>query len=153
MFYCEKQFWLASSYNNWPEASCWLDGEVVLLQPLLLYKDGRCTQQDGKDGFSTFLYTDADADPQHPFFILQGEVAPNRPQLHSSLKKKSGTVHDNWERAIHEGRLDRWHNSWVNKSGVIYIEAMMWLVECIGHKGTYHIWDNNLGCALKKQID
>ena len=92
------------------------------------------TEGDKKDGFSAFLYTDADADPQHPFFILQGEVAPNRPQLHSSLKKKSGTVHDNLERAIHEGRLDSWHNSWV-----MYIEAMMWLVECIGHKGTYHI--------------
>ena len=34
------------------------------------------TEGDEKDGFSCFLYTDADAVPQRPFFIRQGEVAP-----------------------------------------------------------------------------
>ena len=49
------------------------------------------TDGDEKDGISTFLYTDADAVPQRPFFILQGEVAPNRPQLATNLKRKLGS--------------------------------------------------------------
>ena len=43
-------------------------------------------------------------------------------------------MRDNLDRAIHDGRLDRWHDSWVNKSGVMDTEAMMWLIECIGHR-------------------
>ena len=55
-----------------------------------------CAGTDGseKDGISTFLYTDGDAVPQRPFFNVQGEVAPNRPQLQSNMKRKRGTVRD-----------------------------------------------------------
>ena len=59
------------------------------------------TEGDEKDGFSAFLYTDGDAVPQQPFFIIKGEVAPNRPQLRSNFKRKRGTVRDNLDRAIH----------------------------------------------------
>jgi len=90
------------------------------------------TDGDEKDGISTFLYTDANAVPQRPFFILTGEVAPNRPQLSTNMKRKRGTVRDNLERAVRDGRLDPWHDSWVNKSGTMDTEAMMHLVKCIG---------------------
>ena len=46
------------------------------------------TEGNEKDGISAFLYTDADAVAQRPFFILQGEVAPNRPQLSTNQKRK-----------------------------------------------------------------
>ena len=65
------------------------------------------TDGDEKDGISTFLYTDANAVPQRPFFILTGEVAPNRPQLSTNMKRKRGTVRDNLERAVREGRMAR----------------------------------------------
>ena len=90
------------------------------------------TEGDEKDGISTFLYTDADAVPQRPFFILTGEVAPNRPQLSTSQKRKRGTVRDNIERAIQDGRLNPWHDVWVNKAGYMDTEAMMYLIKCIG---------------------
>ena len=61
-----------------------------------------------KDGFSTFLYTDGDGKPQRPFFILAGEVAPNRPQLASNMKRKRGTIRDTIDRAVADGRLSPW---------------------------------------------
>ena len=96
-----------------------------------------------KDGISTFLYTDADANPQilytdadanpqRPFFIVSGEVAPNRPQLLSNMKRNRGTIREKIERAVREGRLDPWFDVWVNKAGYMDSEAMLHLIKCIG---------------------
>ena len=86
-----------------------------------------CTGTDGdeKDRISTFLFTDADAVPQCPFFILQVEVAPNRPQLATTLKHKRSTVRDTLDRAVRDGRLDLWHDTCVNKAGFMDTEAML----------------------------
>ena len=50
------------------------------------------------------------------------------------MKRKRGTVRDTLERAVHDGRLDPWHDTWVNKAGYMDSKAMMHLITCMGNR-------------------
>ena len=78
------------------------------------------------------MYTNGNGVKEEPFFILTGAVAPNRPQLATGAKRKTGTIRDKLDRAIAAGRLDRRHKCWINESGVMDTEAAMYLIECHG---------------------